>query len=112
VFDCVTCLEALEFMRDPGGAIREMARVLRPGGVLLVSNRVGRDAWFFPGRLCGRGRLEWCLRELGLGEVTTERWQVHYDLIWARKAGEKQAAVSGEGPRDRASVAAPVRKDH
>lgn len=112
VFDCVACLEALEFMRDPGGAVREMARVLKPGGVLLMSNRVGRDAWFFPGRSCGRGRLERCLGELGLGEVTTERWQVHYDLIWARKAGERQAAASDEGPRGRGSVVAPVHKGH
>lgn len=84
-FDCVTCLEALEFMPDPRGIIQEMLRVLRPGGVLLVSNRVGKDAWFFPGQLCGRGKVEGYLRELGLNRVHMERWQVHYDLIWARK---------------------------
>ena len=87
-FDCVTCLEALEFMPDPPVAIREMLRVLRPGGVLLVSNRVGKDAWFFPGQLCGRGEVEDYLRELGLSSVHRELWQVHYDLIWARKDGE------------------------
>lgn len=84
-FDCVTCLEALEFMPRPAETVREMVRVLKSRGVLLLSNRVGIDAWFFPGRLCGRGRLERHLGELGLERIETQRWQVHYDLIWARK---------------------------
>ncbi len=87
-FDCVTCLEALEFMPDPEGVIEEMLRVLKPGGVLLVSNRVGKDAWFFPGQLCGRGKVEDYLQELGVKRVHMQRWQVHYDLIWARKDGD------------------------
>jgi SAM-dependent methyltransferase len=85
-FDAVTCLEALEFMWSPAHVLREMERVLKPGGVLLVSNRVGLDACFFPGRLCGRGRMERFLDQNGLAAVESERWQVHYDLIWARKA--------------------------
>jgi len=84
-FDCVTCLEALEFMGNPKRVIDEMVRVLKPGGVLLLSNRVGKDAWAFPGRMCGRGRLEGYLRQLGLEDVHGERWQVHYDLVWAYK---------------------------
>ena len=84
-FDCVTCLEALEFMPRPRETVREMVRVLKSRGVLLLSNRVGVAAWFFPGRLCGRGRLEGHLGELGLERIETQRWQVHYDLIWARK---------------------------
>ena len=85
-FDAVSCLEALEFMTDPREVVREMLRVLRPGGVLLISNRVSSDAWWFPGRLCGRGRPERYLREIGVERVETQPWQVHYDLIWARKA--------------------------
>ncbi|HHX64620.1 MAG TPA: class I SAM-dependent methyltransferase, partial [Chloroflexi bacterium] len=85
-FDAVTSLESLEFMPDPAAVIAEMLRVLKPGGVMLVSNRVGRDARYFPGRLCGRGRLENHLQELGMEQVRTDFWQVHYDLIWGRKA--------------------------
>lgn len=84
-FDCVCCLESLEFMWRPGLVLQEMVRVLKPGGLLLLSNRVGRDAWLFPGRLCGRGRLEAHLQEMGMHAVRTELWQVHYDLVWARK---------------------------
>jgi len=84
-FDAVTCLEALEFMSRPGAVIDELLRVLKPGGVMLVSNRVGADAWLFPGRLCGRGRLERYLERAGATNIDTERWQVHYDLIWALK---------------------------
>lgn len=84
-FDAVTCLEALEFFTQPRRAVREMYRVLKPGGILLVSNRVGWDAWLFPGRAAGRGRLERLLRQEGFCDVSARRWQVHYDLIWACK---------------------------
>jgi ubiquinone/menaquinone biosynthesis C-methylase UbiE len=94
-FDCVCCLEALEFMVDPRAVVRELMRVLRPGGCLLLSNRVGPDARLLPGRLCGRGKLEAYLGEVGLVEIDTERWQYHYDLIWA----EKPAEIAAQGPR-------------
>ena len=84
-FDLVTCLEALEFMPDPEQAIAEMVRVLRPGGMLVISNRVGWEARFLWGRACGRGRMEQILAAHPLRGVRTTRWQVHYDLVWARR---------------------------
>lgn len=84
-FDAVTCLEALEFTPRPVETLRELARVLKPGGVLLVSNRIGWDCLCFPDRRCGRERVEAWLRELGLVAVEREAWQVYYDLVWARK---------------------------
>ena len=96
-FDAVTCLEALEFMTHPRRAVQEMVRVLKPGGVLMLSNRIGFDAAFFPGRLCGRGRLERYLHSLGL-PTRSERWQVHYDLVWARKGPETEGDRPAAGP--------------
>lgn len=36
-FDLVTCTEVIEHLEDYRAALREMARVLRPGGVLVVT---------------------------------------------------------------------------
>ncbi len=83
--DCVVCLEALEFFASPDTVLREFLRVLKPGGQLLVSNRVGTDALAFPDRLAGRGDTERRLEKAGLSQIQTERWQIHYDIIWAAK---------------------------
>jgi len=36
-FDLVLCIEVLRYLRDPAGCLRELARVLKPGGVCLVT---------------------------------------------------------------------------
>ena len=87
-FDAVTCLEALEFTPEPGKSLAELVRVLRPGGVLLVTNRIGRDAKLLPGRVFSRDEFEGALCELPLDDVNVRPWQMDYDLAWAVKAGE------------------------
>jgi len=87
-FDAVTCLEALEFTPNPRAVLVELVRVLRPGGVLLVTNRVGRDAKLMPGRAFPRDVFERLLQELPLEDVKVRRWQMDYDLAWAVKVGE------------------------
>jgi len=86
--DAVTCLEALEFMPDPRQVLGELVRVLRPGGVLLLTNRVGPDAKLLPGRAFPPEEFEEMLRELPLEQIKTKHWQVDYNLIWAVEAGE------------------------
>ncbi|MGD9001046.1 MAG: methyltransferase domain-containing protein [Anaerolineae bacterium] len=87
VFDAVACIEALEFMPDPQRVLEDLVRVLRPGGALLVTNRIGPDARFLPGRAFPPDTFEEMLGELPLEQVKTKSWQVDYSLIWAIKTG-------------------------
>jgi ubiquinone/menaquinone biosynthesis C-methylase UbiE len=84
-FDVVTCLEALEFFPRPQEAIREMARVLKPGGLLVLSNRVGPDAWKLPGRAVPTATFISHLEQMGLRDVQVDRWLIDYDLVRAIK---------------------------
>jgi len=85
-FDAVTCLEALEFMSDWRGAVREMLRVLKPGGLLMLSNRIGPDAWKLPGRAVPTPAFINWLHEIGLQEVERRAWLVDYDLVTGIKS--------------------------
>jgi SAM-dependent methyltransferase len=44
-FDVVTALDVVEHIREDEGALREVNRILRPGGVLLVSVPAYRFLW-------------------------------------------------------------------
>jgi ubiquinone/menaquinone biosynthesis C-methylase UbiE len=89
-FDAVTCLEALEFMPDPREVLSELVRVLRPGGVLLTTNRVGRDAKLLPQRAFPRDEFKDLLRQFPLEDIKVQIWQMDYDLVWAVKSGKPQ----------------------
>ncbi len=86
-FTAVTCLEALEFTPNPRRTLEELVRVLQPGGLLLVSNRIGKDARLLPGRSFSPEEFEAVLRNLGLEMIHTQSWQEDYDLVWAVKPG-------------------------
>ena len=64
-FDMVVSYLTLIDIPDYRAAITEMARVLRPGGRLLVANMQGYHT-------CGEGRPEW--REDGAGRVLLDRY--------------------------------------
>ncbi len=84
-FDVVTCLETLEFMRDWRGGVREMLRVLKPGGLLLISNRIGPDAWKLPGRALKSVDFVVWLSGIGVQNAHTTTWLVDYDLVKGTK---------------------------
>ncbi len=94
-FGAVTMMEALEFLPDRDLAISEAARVLVPGGWLLITNRIGLEAQLMPGRTESPAYFEKRLCRIGLTEVSTWPWQSYYDLVWARKPrGETGRLVS------------------
>jgi SAM-dependent methyltransferase len=74
-FDFVTCLEGLEHIENPQQAIREFARVLRPGGTVIVS---------IPNILNIEERLKWLLYGYTshfkpMTRAHVERLRVEYD---------------------------------
>jgi len=85
-FDIVVSLEVIEFTPHPEGTLRELVRVLRPGGSLLVTNRIGREAPLILGRTFPQESFSARLQALGLHDVILYPWQVEYDLAWAVKA--------------------------
>ncbi len=103
VFDAVTCLEALEFVPDARAALAEMVRVLRPGGVLLLSNRIGSGARWLPRRTLSSRDFAALLESAGLEQVQVRAWQVDYDLLWARKRSTE--LLSGPGQAMQAAPA-------
>lgn len=81
----LTCLEALEFIADEDAALREMLRVLQPGGTLLITRRRDREARLFFGRYRTPHQFEAYLIRHGLEYPVTHPWQSNYDLVIANK---------------------------
>lgn len=89
-FQVVTSIEALEYMPDLQATLREMVRVLRPGGWLVVTNRIGPTAKMMPGRVAGLDQFIASLSGLGLVDIATgpskRYWGMDfYILVFARK---------------------------
>ena len=91
-FDVVTCLEALEFMTDERAVLREIARVLRPGGLLLTTNRI--NTRLMPGKTWSDAQMQAELEALGIEDVSIEVWQVDYNRVWGRKAGTSSPTLA------------------
>jgi ubiquinone/menaquinone biosynthesis C-methylase UbiE len=110
-FEAVTCLEALEFMPDTRATLAECVRVLKPGGMLLVSNRIATGARLMPGKTHPKAKFESLLMELGQSEVTTQVWQFDYDLVWSLKPDNDTAGCHTTGchsERSEESLAQPT----
>ncbi len=95
-FDIVVSLEVLEFTPCPSDTLAEMIRVLRPGGWMLVTNRVGRSGRWILGRTMRPQEFAPWLERAGLESIDVVPWQVEYDLAWARKPWPTSDPVKGE----------------
>jgi len=93
-FEVVTCLESLEFMTHPAQVMGELVRVLRPGGILLTTNRISTR--LMPGKTWSGEQLYQILESLYIENISFEVWQEDYDQVWGRKAGE--SAFAGARP--------------
>ncbi len=89
-FDLATCLEALEYFPHPRQALAELARVLRPGGALVLSKFPDGWARLLPGHGLTRQALGRELARLGFTGIRVLPWQPdHYELVVARKIAER-----------------------
>jgi ubiquinone/menaquinone biosynthesis C-methylase UbiE len=84
-FDIVVSLEMMEFVPDQLTVLQEMIRVLRPGGWLLLTNRIGFEARLILGKTQSSQKVIKRLGELGLEDIEQFPWQRSYDIIWARR---------------------------
>lgn len=84
-FDVVCCLEVLELLPDTHAALREMARLLRPGGILLTSRGTeesGRRA-----KVKSAAELQSILESNGFENVNITKWWKLFDRVFANKKG-------------------------
>ena len=74
-FDVVLCTEVIEHVPDPVAAVREMARILRPGGRLLLTAPLGAGLHQQPYHFYGGYTPYWYerfLSEIGFQNITVE----------------------------------------
>jgi len=82
-FEVVSCLEALELMPDMEGVLAELARVLKPGGVLLTSRCT--KAWGNKLKLRGPEEFANLLRAVGFEQIEDLPWWEWFDRVFARR---------------------------
>ncbi len=90
LFDVVTCMEALEFLSDPAAALDELVRVLRPGGLLFITNRTGLRPQLMPGRVWSRSQVFQLLKARNLHHISIRPFLVDYEWVTAVKKGRFQ----------------------
>jgi ubiquinone/menaquinone biosynthesis C-methylase UbiE len=84
-FDVVCCVEALELIGEKQAAVKELARVLRPGGTLLTSRGTeesGRGAVVISAKV-----LTDLLQNAGFEEVQITPWWRVFNRVFAHKPG-------------------------
>jgi len=76
-FDLVVCSEVLEHLDQPSLGARNLYRLLKPGGVAIIS---------MPNMACLLGAMQWCYRKSGLrallGKPPLDLHQIQHSRYW------------------------------
>ena len=87
-FDMVACMEALEVMPEMETPIRELHRVLKPGGFLLTSR--GTEASGRRNKIVAADPFRVRLEAAGFEQVEIVAWWKWFDRVTAVKPDESQ----------------------
>lgn len=113
-FDVVVSTNAFHYFRDPVGALKEMARVLRPNGLLAITDwcddyvacwlcdlwlRVFDRAHF---RTYGRKQCRDLVEQAGFTDVRIARYKINWLWGLMTAVGRKRDAQHGAQPDSRA----------
>jgi len=85
-FDMVSCMEALEVMPEMDRPLRELFRVLRPGGFFLTSR--GTEASGRKSKVINKSSFKSLLESKGFEQVEVTPWWKWFDRVTARKPGQ------------------------
>ncbi len=81
-FDAVVLLDVLEHLADPGALVRELGRVLRPGGAVVIMVPAGPELWSYWDEMHGHQRR---YTKVALASVFGEAWRpelLEYSFSW------------------------------
>ena len=105
-FDAVSCLESVELLADRDAHFREFLRVMKPGGILLITRNTG--VWGRARAVCPPERFADQLRTAGFERIEIDPWWERFDLVWAAKPGRTRRSARSVGPRESDELTSPT----